>query len=97
MAKTMQLLISLTHGVGDPCAVGIAARTRTGIDDAAKGLVITDSEGLAPQHFAETAGNMQLVREQYEAWIGRPPEDRLALLIPRITAMPVSRENAFRP
>ncbi|MOA65060.1 hypothetical protein D3C78_1913080 [compost metagenome] len=39
---------------------------------------------------------MQFVGKQHGAWIGRPPEQRLAVLVPGEAAMPVGLDQPAR-
>ena len=91
----MQLQVGRLHGCGDPGAVGIRARRGTGLNDLAELLVEGDLVALLAQAFLQAARYMQFVWEQYGARVGRPPENRLAILKPGEAAVPVSLNQAF--
>ncbi|MNF66815.1 hypothetical protein D3C84_486130 [compost metagenome] len=89
MALLVQLQIGGLHLVGDPGAVGIGARGGAGLDDGGEVVVEGDPVALLAQQLFQAAGNMQFVRQQHRARVGRPPENWLAILVPGETAVAV--------
>ena len=77
---------------GDPGAVGVVTRRGNKPDHRPEVTAESDLEALLARHLARLVGNVQFVGEQ-DARVGRPPEDRLAILVPG----KCSRGDGLRP
>ena len=95
-AAAVQFEVGLLHRRGDPGAVGVAARGGAGADHRGEVLVEGDREVAAAQGLAQAARDVQLFREQHHARVGRPPEERLSVLVPGEAAVPIGGQQALR-
>ncbi len=89
VAALVQLQVGVLYTFGDPGAISVGAWRGAGLDDRSEVLVEGDGIALLAQQFAQAAGDMQFVREYHGAWVGRPPENRLAFREPRKAAVAV--------
>ncbi|MNT06565.1 hypothetical protein D3C72_1412360 [compost metagenome] len=94
-ALLMQFEVGRLHAVGDPGAIGVVAGRRAGFDHGGKILVETDLVMALADELAQRARYVQFVGKQHRTWVGRPPEDRLAVLIPGEAAVAVGLYQAF--
>lgn len=92
----VQLLVGQLHRRGDPGAVGVVTRRGTSLDHRPEVTVESDFEALLAQALGQAAGNVQFVGEQDGARVGRPPEDRLAILVPGEAAVAIGCDQALR-
>ena len=73
----VQFQIGGAHGFGDPGAVGVIARFGAALDDAGEIRVESDLKALLAQQFGQAARQVEFIRKQHRARVGRPPEQRL--------------------
>ncbi len=92
-ADFVQMDVGLLHRCGDPGAVRIAARACAALDHVAEGAVERHLEIALTHPLAQAARDMQLIRIEHCARIRRPPQQRLAVLIPGEAAMSIGRQQ----
>ncbi|MNZ81536.1 hypothetical protein D3C78_1002070 [compost metagenome] len=97
MGKTLlvQFQVGRLHAVGDPGAVGVVAGGGAGVDDSGKVLVEADLVVTLADELAQRARHVQFVGKQHGTRVGRPPEDRLAVLVPGEAAVAIGLHQAF--
>ena len=82
MPEPVQLQVGVPHGRRDPGAVLAATRDGgTGVDHAAKRGVGAQLPAAAAKGAAEPGGQPDAVGAEDHAWVRRPPEDGLALIL----------------
>src|SRR5210317_1986056 len=95
-AGLVQALIGNDHVVRNPGSLLMAARAGAATDNVRKRGIETHFCCGPAQFAAQPTRNVQVALQKHTAWIRRPPQERLAVVIPGKYSPAVSSQQAFR-